>query len=217
MNTFEHQVSPPAGFYLQDARSCTGNDMMWWAQDGNGYTSNIDKAHVYSLEDAMRQFEMRGFDMPWPKGYIDGLTHPAVDLQYLKQEDVSAVQDELFYVNLTNQMVGNDAMWIATCGRSSNLSDAKLFTRAQAEEACKVHLFGFAWPKSYIDGKARMVMNVERADRKDASKACGQDLPKRVFDKSVRERLRCAGCSRFMSQADFWTGECNNCGADSRP
>ena len=72
-------------FYLQDSRSYVGNDMLFWAKDGKGYTTDINKAHVYTKEKAVAQHESRNSDIPWPKDYIDAKTRQAVDLQYVKR------------------------------------------------------------------------------------------------------------------------------------
>lgn len=73
-------------FYLQDSRSYVGNDVLWWAKDGRGYTTDLSKAEVYSLVDAQNQHNMRHSDIPWPKAYIDGKTRPAVDMQYIDRD-----------------------------------------------------------------------------------------------------------------------------------
>lgn len=74
-------------FYLQDSRSYVGNDVLWWAKNGKGYTTDLSKAHVYSKAEAVRQHEMRETDIPWPKDYIDAKTRPAVDMQYIKRAE----------------------------------------------------------------------------------------------------------------------------------
>jgi hypothetical protein len=68
-------------FYLQDTRQIVGNDMMWWAKDGMGYTTDISKAETYSKDRAFSQQESRETDKPWPKDYIDSRTRPVVDIQ----------------------------------------------------------------------------------------------------------------------------------------
>ena len=73
-------------FYLQDSRSYVGNDVLWWAKGGNGYTTDLSKAEVYSLEQAQRKHDSRPSDIPWPKDYIDQKTRPAVDMQYIKRD-----------------------------------------------------------------------------------------------------------------------------------
>lgn len=74
-------------FYLQDSRSYVGNDVVWWAKDGKGYTTDLSKAHIYNQDDAQAQHDMRETDIPWPKDYIDGKTRPAVDMQYIKRDE----------------------------------------------------------------------------------------------------------------------------------
>lgn len=81
-------------WYLQDTRFYTGNDVMWWAKDGKGYTSDVNKAHVYEREEAFRQAAIRGTDRAWPKSYIDGKTRPAVDMQYIDHAEAIAMQGE---------------------------------------------------------------------------------------------------------------------------
>ncbi len=74
-------------FYLQDSRSYVGNDVLWWAKDGKGYTTDLRKAHIYAKADAVAQHNMRETDIPWPKDYIDAKTRPAVDMQYIKRAE----------------------------------------------------------------------------------------------------------------------------------
>lgn len=74
-------------FYLQDSRDYVGNDVLWWAKDGKGYTTDLRNAQAYSQEDAQRQHNCRGTDIPWPKDYIDARTRPAVDMQYIKRDE----------------------------------------------------------------------------------------------------------------------------------
>lgn len=77
-------------FYLQDSRGFVGNDVLFWAKDGKGYTTDVSKAQVYSKEDAIKQHNSRHSDIPWPKEYIDAKTRPAVDMQYIKREEALA-------------------------------------------------------------------------------------------------------------------------------
>lgn len=77
-------------FYLQDSRSYVGNDVMWWAHEGNGYTTDLSKAQTYSKDEAQRMHNSRPSDIPWPKDYIDKKTRPAVDMQYIKRDEALA-------------------------------------------------------------------------------------------------------------------------------
>jgi len=122
-------------FYLQDSRSYVGNDMLFWALDGNGYTTDLRKAQVYTREQAQAMHDSRETDIPWPKAYIDAKTRPACDMQYVKRDE-------------------------ALAGTGITL----------------------AAPRPTKTG-----------------------------------RLRCQGCGVFISEVDFWGGECLRCGKDNRP
>ena len=44
-------------YYLQDTRGCgcVGNDILFWAKDGRGYTTDVSKAHIFTEEKAFSQ------------------------------------------------------------------------------------------------------------------------------------------------------------------
>lgn len=77
-------------FYLQDSREYIGNDVLWWAKDGKGYTTDLSKAHVYTREQALAQHRCRPSDIPWPADYIEARTRPAVDMQYINRAEALA-------------------------------------------------------------------------------------------------------------------------------
>lgn len=74
-------------YYLQDTHSYTGNDIMWWCPAGNGYTSDLSKAAVFTRVEAEAHYNRRASDRPWLKSYIDSKSRPAVDMQYVKKEE----------------------------------------------------------------------------------------------------------------------------------
>jgi len=77
-------------YYMQDSRSYVGNDIMFWAKNGNGYTTDLRLAEVYTKEEAVSMHQSRSTDIPWPKDYIDAKTRPAVDMQYVKISEALA-------------------------------------------------------------------------------------------------------------------------------
>lgn len=77
-------------FYLQDSRRYVGNDVLWWAIGGNGYTSDLRQAEVYTREEALSHHQARETDIPWPCDYIQGKTRPAVDMQYINRAEALA-------------------------------------------------------------------------------------------------------------------------------
>lgn len=77
-------------FYLQDSRSYVGNDMLFWAKGGKGYTTDLRQAETYTREEAQARHDSRSTDIPWPKPYIDAKTRPACDMQYVKRDEALA-------------------------------------------------------------------------------------------------------------------------------
>lgn len=67
-------------YYLQDSRQIVGNDMLFWKLKGAGYTTNLDEAEQYTLEEALSH---RDTDVPWPVEQMRALSRPAVDVQKL--------------------------------------------------------------------------------------------------------------------------------------
>lgn len=64
--------------------------MLFWALDGNGYTTDLRKAQLYTPEQAQAMHNSRETDIPWPKAYIDAKTRPACDMQYVKRAEALA-------------------------------------------------------------------------------------------------------------------------------
>lgn len=110
-------------FYLQDSRNYVGNDLLWWAKGGAGYTTDLSKAEIYSKDAAVRQHECRESDIPWPKDYIDGKTRPAVDMQYVRRDEALAGTG----ITLKKpQKLRKDVSSCIGCGRF--MSDAQRYT-----------------------------------------------------------------------------------------
>jgi len=69
-------------FYLLDIRTVVGNCALWWCPDGKGYTCELDKAGLYSRDEAHRH---RDTDIPIPKAFAQKLVCHHVRLDHLRQ------------------------------------------------------------------------------------------------------------------------------------
>jgi hypothetical protein len=112
-------------FYLQDSRTFVGNDVMWWALGGNGYTTDLRQAQTYTREEAQAMHNARESDIPWPKEYIDGKTRPAVDFQYLSRVAIAAAGVALIKPHKPRPYTFN----CQGCGRF--LSESQVFSDCQ--------------------------------------------------------------------------------------
>lgn len=203
----------PPMFYLQDSRGYVGNNVSWWAKGGNSYTTNLSNASLYTLEDAQRQHNSRGTDIPWPCDYVDTRTRLVVDMQYLSQAESGPVVGP-FYVQDRSKFDGNDAYWLTNerGGASADLAKAMVFSH-QGE----VTKYGdlVPWPVEYVKTKVRPSVDRQCLKRDEALVGSGIVLAK--LGKPEVERIKCHQCGRFLSEAQLWSGECPKCGADNRP
>ncbi|EPH9814818.1 hypothetical protein ACS37B_004153, partial [Pseudomonas aeruginosa] len=65
-------------FYLQDSRSNVGSRATFW-RAGGGYTTNLDDAETFARERAVKQYENRDSDLPWPVDYVRARAEVGVD------------------------------------------------------------------------------------------------------------------------------------------
>ena len=125
-------VEIPDLYYLQDSRQYVGNDHLWWAKGGRGYTTDLSKAELYTKEEAIRKNNCRSTDIPWPTTYIDRLARPAVDMQYTKiEEALKGTGIELKKEPKTKPEIYN----CGVCGRFVSVEE--YFTRCHHGNPCR--------------------------------------------------------------------------------
>ncbi|WP_454255151.1 hypothetical protein [Pseudomonas sp. Marseille-Q8238] len=208
-------------FYLQDSRSNTGSRAMFW-RDGGGYTSNLDEAEQFTRAAAVKQYECRETDLPWPVDYVRALAEVGVDHQYLEltpeQALAAAPAGDCIYVAYKGDWDGNCLIWLRAPGATSNLADASTWSLAHAPFFAQQG--DVPWPKSYIDQHSRPVVRAYKLDHKKALRAVGLKLPKLQRQKARRETHRCGsgygGCGRFLRPADYYSS-CPHCGTGNAP
>lgn len=79
------QLAKDKFFYVQDRRNYVGNAVLWWAKNGNGYVTDLSKAHKYTWNE-IQSFNPRGTDIIWESEHVENAIRQYVDAQYLKQE-----------------------------------------------------------------------------------------------------------------------------------
>lgn len=206
----------PSSFYLQDSRSFVGSNVMWWAKDGNGYTTDLSKAHHYSIAEAQAQHTMRGTDIPWPSAYVDPRARLVVDMQYLRREEADAVSSGLFYIQGSVHFDGNDVFWRdISGGLTTNLGEAATFTKEEALILQGRSAYCVLWPQAYVDSRSRPAVARQQIQLETALAGTGITLIKPKKPKNTA--VRCQGCGRFVNERQIFMGECSHCGADNRP
>lgn len=199
-------------FYLQDSRGYVGNNVSWWAQGGS-YTTNLENAKAFTLDEAQRQHDSRETDIPWPQNYIDARSRLVVDMQYLDQSESGPIADA-FYIQDKSRFDGNDVYWLTNDrgGVSTDISKAMVFSPQDG-----VARYGdlVPWPVDYVKTKLRPTVDRQCLKRDEALAGTAIVLAKPKKPKV--ERIKCHQCGCFMSERQLWSGECPKCGADNRP
>lgn len=188
------------GFYLRDTRTNVGSTCMFWALNGNGYTSNLDKSHVYTLEEAQSHFNDRYTDVPLSKALVDELVTVRVDHQYLDESHGGEVVDGGEYVIHVSRgdYDGNDVYWKAERGCTANLSDALVLTKDEAEQAMRFLDDAVIYPFLYVVSISRRTFQARNVNERRMITVAGIRKPKRRSERPTTGRTRgnCPDCGK---------------------
>lgn len=187
-------------FYLRDSRGNTGSSCMFWAENGNGYTTNLDRAHVYTLDEAQRYFNSRHTDVPLSKALVDELVTVRVDHQYLDEIQGGLGADGGEYVIHVNRgdYDGNDVYWKAERGSTANLSDAMVLTKGAAEQALRFLDDAAIYPFLYAVSISRRTFQARNVNERRMITVAGIRKPKRPRRRQTTGRTRgnCLHCGK---------------------
>jgi len=67
-------------YYIQDKRQTVGNCILFWREEGRGYTTNLDEAWLVE-----ENWKGRTTDVLWPEEILRSLAKPRVDHQDLPE------------------------------------------------------------------------------------------------------------------------------------
>ncbi|GFM83136.1 hypothetical protein PSCICN_38280 [Pseudomonas cichorii] len=139
-------------FYLQDSRSHVGDGLLFWARNGVGYVTDLDKAELFTREQACSH---RDTDIPWPKTYVDERAHLGVDFQHIKEVEAERLLVEgcECVLQIQKQWNGNDILFARwPIGRTGRLEHAHRLT-LEAAKAIDDELT--IWPVDYNLGSSK--------------------------------------------------------------
>ncbi len=123
--------------------------------------------------------------------------------------------EALFLLQDSRQYVGNDMLfWQQGGGYTSDFDKAQRFCLDDAMAQHHARPSDIPWPVGYLEARLRRVVDMQEVRRADlAEQGITLVRPRKVKPTP----LKCAGCQKFMSKAQFWSGVCPHCGTDSRP
>lgn len=188
-------------FYLRDSRSNVGSTCMFWADRG-GYTSNLDLAEVFTLEEAQRKFNspLRGHtDVPLCKELVDELATVRVDCQYLDGFGKKPGCDE-YVICINGDWDGNDVYWLTLDFKSVNYKSSAVFSHKSALlrswELVEQGFDSTIYAKDDIDAIARRTFQAANINERRMITAAGIRKPKRqrIRQTTGKTRGNCPHC-----------------------
>lgn len=187
-------------FYLRDTRTNVGSTCMFWAENGNGYTTNLDRAHVYTLEDAQRHIDSRHTDVPLSKELVDELATERVDHQYLDgcMAGLATYCNQYVVHCMQGDYDGNDVYWKSEKGHSVNLTEALVLTRDEVEAAVLVLDAVTIYRLEYVQSISRRTFQTASINERRMITAAGIRKPKRPRSRPTTGRTRgnCPYCGK---------------------
>lgn len=191
-------------FYMMCTRETVGSNASFHCHNGNGYSSNIDRAHVYTREEAQRSWELgREIDQPVCADSVDAMAMWHVDCQHIPTESVTEAGCEAYVAYKKGDWNGNDVYWLQSGGLPTNdFSKSFVFVSANTEEP------GVVWlPFSLADKVKRRTFSIHDFNRHIMVQGAGLVMPdwlkkqkRRKKSRSGKVRWNCPHCGKISWQ-----------------
>ena len=196
-------------FYMICLRDSVGSNAAFWRVDGNGYSTDIDQAEVYRLEEAQRAWQHgREIDQPVCADSVDRNAVCHVDHQHIPGATVIEEGCTQYVGFQKGRWDGNDLYW---------LSDGALptpdFSLATVYPSANTEAEGVIWlPFQLVDSKKRRTFPLHMLDSRRMVQGAGLRIPahiqrlRRIAQQhkrnppSCKTRFNCPYCGRIHWQ-----------------
>lgn len=200
-------------FYMACLRDTTGTNMSFHCANGQGYSTNVDSAHVYTLHSAQSAWEHgRDIDLPVSADCIDAMTVWHVDHQHIPGKTTLVDGCHAYVAFVKGEWDGNDVYWLADGSLpTTDFSKAATYTTAREDSE------GLVWlPFSVADAAKRRTFNINLLNRRKMTQGAGLRVPAHLKRKNKRQntgktRWNCPFCGRISWQLNPYDFEgCKN-------
>lgn len=202
-------------FYLACFRDNVGSNVGWHCKGGRGYSTDVAKAQVYTLEEAQKAWEhAREFDQPISADHVDELTVWKVDHQYIPYENTIPDDCGCFVAFKSGQWDGNDVYWGSIFGLSTNFSNAKKLSRSDIEQVPDDYTI---IPFTTADQAKRETFEYHLLNNRKMVHGAGLRIPEHIKKHRKRKqssgkvRWNCPKCGKIVWQYNPYDFEgCND-------
>lgn len=191
-------------FYMLCLRDTVGTNAAFHSRHGNGYTSNIDAAHVYTLEEAQACWDKgRDIDLPVAADCVDEHAIWHVDHQLLPCETITEPGCDQYVAYVKGDWDGNDVYWLA--GTSLPTTD---FSKAYVHPFPVANSEGLVWLPYHLAEKVkRRTFCINLLNRRKMIQGRGLRMPawlkrqkRRARTTTGKTRWNCPCCGRITWQ-----------------
>ncbi len=194
--------------------------MAFHCYQGCGYATDISKAHIYTLEEAQKSWDLgRDIDLPVSADAIDVAAVWHVDHQLIPGKNNIETDCTGYVAFIKDKWNGNDVYWLSELMPTDDFSKAKVFPEQDVTESSLVWL-----PFVTADAVKRRTFNIDQLNRRTMIQAAGLRVPNWLKRQNRRissgkTRWNCPHCGKISWQYnpyDFagcadWTCEGSNC------
>lgn len=202
-------------FYLACFRDNVGSSVGFHCKDGRGYSTNIDLAHLYTLEEAQYHYNFaRSYDRPISADHVDELAVWKVDHQCLPTKSDLNPSNE-YVAFFKNRWDGNDVYWVAEKGTTTNFLKALVISRSAAE--CINHDDFIVVPYVIADKAKRRTFKFSKYNPRVMTQGAGLKMPEhikraRYKKENPMSHFNCHKCGKINWQHNPYDFEgCKHC------
>jgi len=199
-------------------RDNLGSSISFHCIDGKGYSTNVDKAHVYTLSEAQKEWDTaREYDQPISADHIDSLAVWKVDHQLIPNKPLITADVEEYAAFVEGKWDGNDVYWlnIETADTSTDFLKASVLSRANVLGLSRSYI---VIPYSLADQVKRRTFSKEDYKPRVMVQGAGLKMPdhiKRDRRKKInpKSRFNCPSCGKINWQFNpYEFDSCSTCG-----
>lgn len=205
-------------FYLACFRDNVGSNVSFHCIDGKGYATDIDKAHIYSREEAQKEWDTgRTYDRPISADHVDEMAVWKVDHQYIPNETQIIDGVVGYAVFVKAQYDGNDVFWLNRKSFETS-TDFELASYFSSEEITELGKQYIAIPYYLAEKAQRRTFDFSKYNPRTMTQGAGLIMPAHLKkDKrrveNPKSRFNCPNCGKIVWQFNPYDFDhCDHCG-----
>lgn len=196
-------------FYLRSSHGDLGSNIVWHRHNGAGYHSDIAQAHVYTLEEAQKEWtESWGDSQPISADHVDALATWKVDHQLIPSKTVLHDNVNEYVAYQSGRWDGNDVYWLNKLAFSTftDFSKASVFTRREIDIFLKHQTDYVVIPFADAEKVKRRTFEASLFNARVMVQGAGLKATdqikknRRRADKEYKTRFNCPECGKISWQ-----------------